>query len=68
MKTGYKFRTETVRMLEVIELTSMWGDGTEEDPNRHVYLYFAKTGDLLAIHDPHHPHERVEHDRATTGM
>ena len=62
---GYPFRNESAKLVEVIEVHSCWGDGTEGDPNRNVTLYFSKEGYLLAVNDIQHPHERMLHDRST---
>ena len=40
------------RLLEVIEVISNRGSGTEEDPYRKVVQYWSKAGELLAESDP----------------
>lgn len=57
--TAYPFRDVKAKIVEVIEVSDTWGAGTESDPTRTVTCYFDKHGNILAVHDSEHPHERV---------
>lgn len=40
------------KVINVIQLRTKRGNGTESDPNRIVTLYRALDGELLAVYDP----------------
>ena len=39
-------------MIEVIHVAASRGDGSSDNPERLIDLYFALSGELLACHDP----------------
>lgn len=43
---------DEAQIIEVIEVKSIVGDGTSEDPYRQITEYFSKEGDLLARREP----------------
>lgn len=45
-------KTKSVRIIEVIEVATYVGQGTEIDPNRIVIELWSKDGELLAVNDP----------------
>lgn len=45
-------KSRSARLIEVIEVITSTGKGTENDPNRFVTEYWAKDGELLAVCDP----------------
>ena len=44
---------ESVRVMEVIEIVALKGDGTEKDPVRKITQYWDMQGNFLAEYDPH---------------
>jgi hypothetical protein len=44
---------ESVRVMEVIEIMALKGDGTEKDPVRKITQYWDMQGNFLAEYDPH---------------
>ncbi|WP_195334353.1 hypothetical protein [Enterocloster bolteae] len=44
---------ESVRVMEVIEIMALKGDGTEKDPVRKITQYWDMKGNFLAEYDPH---------------
>lgn len=40
-----------VRAIEVLEVTSYEGEGTNESPGRLINQYYSKSGELLAVRD-----------------
>lgn len=44
-----------VQLLEVIEIKSLAGEGTEDSPHYEVTEYYSKDGELLARHNPLKP-------------
>lgn len=42
----------TARVVELIFVPAMRGDGSEGDPERMINLYFSKEGELIACYDP----------------
>ena len=42
----------SARIVELIHVSSMRGDGSQENPERSIELYFSKEGELLACYDP----------------
>ena len=44
--------TDSARVVQVIETTSMRGEGTEQDMSRVVTQYWDFDGNLLAESDP----------------
>lgn len=47
-RTGCK----SARVIQVIEVRTKVGSGTEKDPNRIVTEYWSLDGKLLAVNDP----------------
>lgn len=41
------------RVIQVIEVVTKEGAGTDEDPVREVTLLYSFDGELLAVDDPH---------------
>lgn len=39
-------------LVQLIHVAAYRGDGSEENPERIVNLYFSQQGELLACHDP----------------
>lgn len=50
MKKQKNFQTTPyqLKIVEVIFLEILRGDGTKENPTRYVYQYWTKNGDLIA--------------------
>ena len=42
---------QTSRVIEVIRTSSLFGDGTKENPVREIIQYWSLEGKLLATHD-----------------
>lgn len=42
-------RVERVKVIQVIDVTSLEGGGTEADPFRLVHSYWTSEGKLLAV-------------------
>lgn len=42
---------DSARVIEVLEITSIVGEGTKHEPVRQVVEYFSPEGKLLARHD-----------------
>ena len=64
MNKPYSFKNTTAKIIELIHVTELWGDGTENDEYRSVDLFFSKDGSLLAIQDPSHEHERITYEKS----
>lgn len=47
-------KSHGARTVEVIEVLTVAGAGTEEDPKRVITEYWSKDGTLLAVNDPEH--------------
>lgn len=47
--------TDSARVVEVIETTSLRGSGTQGDPYRSVVQYWSRDGELLAERDTFEP-------------
>lgn len=47
-----KCGSRSARLVEVIEVRTCVGKGTEENPKRIVTEYWSKEGKLLAVSDP----------------
>lgn len=45
----------SAKMIEVIEVKSLAGDGTNESPFYEVTEYYSEDGELLARHNPLRP-------------
>lgn len=45
-------KSRSVQLVEVIEVKTSAGKGTESDPVRIVTEYWSKDGVLLAVNDP----------------
>lgn len=43
---------KSARIIEVIEVYTLIGNGTDDDPNRIRKEYWSKDGELLALNDP----------------
>lgn len=43
---------DEAHVIEVLEVKSICGSGTSEDPFRQITEYFSKEGDLLARREP----------------
>lgn len=44
--------THLAKVIEVVFVHALRGDGSKENPERFINLYFSRDGDLLACHDP----------------
>lgn len=44
--------TKSAKVVQVIEVTTNIGKGTEADPNRVVIELWSLDGNLLAVNDP----------------
>lgn len=42
----------TARVVELVFVPAMRGDGSEKDPERMIHLYFSLDGELMACYDP----------------
>lgn len=49
----------SVRLIEVIEVKSLAGDGTDEHPFYEVTEYYGPDGELLARHNPLKPDKEL---------
>lgn len=45
-------KSRSVQLVEVIEVKTSAGMGTESDPGRIITEYWSKDGELLAVNDP----------------
>lgn len=53
-----KAKSMSAQLIEVIEVKTSAGKGTESNPNRIITEYWSKEGVLLAVNDPHfNPYE-----------
>lgn len=53
MDTSRNKGSKSAQLMEVIVVTTSVGKGTSDDPIRIVTEYWAKSGELLAVNDPH---------------
>lgn len=51
MKVNLNSSVRSVEEITVIEVVSVIGEGTEEDPARYLNQYWRKDGKLLAEYD-----------------
>ena len=42
---------DQVRIISVIEVKSLIGEGTEDDPCRYLWSYFDRDGEVVALRD-----------------
>ena len=54
-------------VVELVRVDELWGNGQDDDPVREVVLLFTKSGSLVAVHDPLHPHEMILAERRPDG-
>ncbi len=47
-----KHKSDTVNIIQVIEVKTVLGNGEKENPFRNITEYWSLTGDLLAVNDP----------------
>ena len=45
-------RSRSVKVVEVVQVVTTKGNGTDEDPNRVITEYWSLDGELLAVVDP----------------
>lgn len=45
-------KSQSARIVEVIEIKTPAGKGTKENPNRVITEYWSLGGELLAVNDP----------------
>lgn len=46
-----EFKSQSARLVEVIEVKTAKGEGTDKDPMRIITEYWSKDGKLLAVND-----------------
>ncbi|WP_186178014.1 hypothetical protein [Burkholderia gladioli] len=56
MKKRTKTEPLCVKVVEVIYVEAVRGNGTPESPDRLAHFYYSKEGVLLACHDPINGH------------
>lgn len=68
MPVPFHMPPHQARIVELIFVPAMRGDGSKENPERIINLYFSKEGELMACYDPlNGPPDGFSTERAASG-